>query len=176
MVMASAATTVFRKRQEAIDRLGELVSDYYRTISFGNEEASFHFQHDVRIESSDVILEQWRKNRARDRSWGSTQRGPHRDDYLLKLDGHPAREYASEGQQRGLVLALRFAQVQYFREMLRILPVVLADDIVNELDPRRRAQFWEMLGEEVQVIATGTSLPPGGAWQVFRVDEGVFES
>src|SRR5690625_468153 len=176
MVMAAAAVAVFRKRREALERLGEFVSDYYRVISFGEEEAAFDFRPDLRIESDELILEQWRKSRARDRLWGATQRGPHRDDYLLKLDGHPAREYASEGQQRGLVLALRFAQVQYFREMLRILPVVLADDIVNELDPRRRAQFWEMLGEEVQVIATGTSLPPGGAWQVFRVDEGVFES
>lgn len=174
-VMASAAAAVFRKRQEAIVRLGEFVADYYRTISFGNEEASFHFQPDVRIETSDVILEQWRKNRARDRSWGSTQRGPHRDDYLLKLNARPAREYASEGQQRGLVLSLRFAQVQYFRELLKILPVILADDIVNELDPKRRAQFWGMLGEEVQVLATGTSLPLAGEWQVFKVKQGAFE-
>src|SRR5690625_339174 len=106
-VMAPAAAAVIRKRKEAIVRLGELVDFYYQMISEGKEKAGFRYQPDFRPLSSDEILAQWERNRIRDRNWGSTQRGPHRDDYLLKIDGFSAREFASEGQQRGLVLSLR---------------------------------------------------------------------
>ena len=95
----------------------------------------------------------------RDRDTGTTNRGPHRDDLGLRLQGHAAREFASEGQQRGLVLALRMGLVAWYRKAGGTPPVILADDIVGELDADRKRGFWRMLGEESQLIATGTVFP-----------------
>jgi DNA replication and repair protein RecF len=95
----------------------------------------------------------------RDRETGTTNRGPHRDDLAIALLGHPAREYASEGQQRGLVLALRMGLVDWYRKRGGTPPVILADDIVGELDPLRRRGFWRLLGSASQLIATGTAFP-----------------
>lgn len=173
--MAPVAAEVFQRRTSAIARLAALVREHYLAISSGKEAAELRLRADVDSASGDVYLEQWSRGRARDLLYGSTQRGPHRDDYILQLDGHLAREYASEGQQRGLVLALRLAQVDYFRERLRVVPLLLADDIVNELDPARRESFWCVIGSEAQVIATGTSLPSEGEWQVFEVEQGIFK-
>jgi DNA replication and repair protein RecF len=54
--------------------------------------------------------------------------------------------------------------------------VLLADDVLGELDPARRRRFWAAIDPASQVIATGTSLPDAalGAWQVFEVADGTF--
>ena len=108
---------------------------------------------------------------------GMTQRGPQRDDLEFLLADRPAADVASEGQQRGLVLALRLAQVAYARARTGVRPVLLADDVLGELDPARRRRFWGALDPELQVIATGTALPEDharGRWQVFAVANGTF--
>lgn len=113
------------------------------------------------------------KNRPRDTLLKSTERGPHRDDLDLLLNGRPAKQFASEGQQRCLVIALRLAQAAYFRAKGGVTPVLLCDDVLGELDPERRAKFWASLDGEPQVIATGTSLPAdAAAWQVLPVTGG----
>jgi DNA replication and repair protein RecF len=86
------------------------------------------------------------------------------------------RDYGSEGQQRSLALALRLAQVNYFHERSGVQPIVLADDVLGELDPERRKRFWTAIGSDCQVIATGTGLPDAelGEWQIFKVDSGQF--
>ena len=55
-------------------------------------------------------------------------------------------------------------------------PVLLADDVLGELDPQRRARFWSAIDPESQVIATGTQLPEAdrGVWQVFEAIDGAF--
>jgi len=121
------------------------------------------------------------KNRPRDTLLKSTERGPHRDDLELVLNGRPAKQFASEGQQRCLVIALRLAQAAYFRAKGGVTPVLLCDDVLGELDPVRRERFWASLEGEPQVVATGTSRPadaadpsakPGTGWQVLAVEGG----
>jgi len=111
--------------------------------------------------------------RPRDLLLKSTGRGPHRDDLELTLEGRPARLFASEGQQRCLVLALRLAQAAYFKARAGVEPVLLCDDVLGELDPGRRVRFWASLGDDCQVIATGTAPPEDGvAWQMLTVTAG----
>lgn len=174
VTMAPFAAELSGKRSAAIAALAGMVRRQYSMISGGKEEAELRYRPDVSSKTSEDHLRHWSAGRARDLMQGATQRGPHRDDYLLLLDGQGAREYASEGQQRALVLALRLAQLDFFRDKLRVAPVLLADDIVNELDPARRERFWKAIGEDTQLIATGTSLPGGEGWQVFDVTEGRF--
>jgi len=120
--------------------------------------------------------ERWTRDRPNDLRLRGTLHGPHRDDLTLAVKGAPAREFASEGQQRSLVLALRLAQAAWFQARSQTRPVILADDVLGELDPARRRQFWAALDPAAQVLATGTALPDPelGAWQVFRVDQGTF--
>lgn len=114
----------------------------------------------------------------RDEDSASTNRGPHRDDLDIRLQDHPAREFASEGQQRGLVLSLRMGLVHWHRERGGTPPVILADDIVGELDSSRRQGFWSMLGTDCQIIATGTAFPREDnfhTWTQWKMDQGSLE-
>ena len=107
---------------------------------------------------------------------GTTLVGPHRDDLGFDVRGCDARDFASEGQQRSVTLSLRLGQASWFRRRCGIRPVLLADDVLGELDPARRERFWAALDPESQVIATGTRPPDAslGEWQVFAVAEGAF--
>lgn len=177
-VMATEAAHLARARTEGLAALAAELDAAYCQISPAPESPSLRYAANCEAAATpEAFVALLTKNRERDALLGSTQRGPHRDDFDLLLQGRPAREYASEGQQRGLVLALRFAQAAFLERARSIRPVLLADDIIGELDPVRREGFWRALGAERQVIATGTATPPtdtGRNWQVFTVRGGAF--
>src|SRR5258708_31373454 len=77
---------------------------------------------------------------------GVTVAGPHRDDLDILLDGRPARAAASQGQQRSLVLACKLAEVRHLTTLLGTAPVLLLDDVLSELDARRRERLLPALG------------------------------
>ena len=116
------------------------------------------------------------KNRGRDIVFKNTGTGPHRDDFRFSVCRTAAKDFASEGQQRSLVLALRLAQAAWYHQKSGVRPVLLADDVLGELDPARRLRFWSAIDPASQVIATGTTAPDPalGPWQVFGVADGVF--
>ena len=101
-------------------------------------------------------------------------RGPQRDDFGMLFAGKDASDYASEGQQRLLVLALCLARLQRDTLLAPTPPVILADDVLGELDDTRRRAFWNEVGEKHQVIATGTVPPPSGEWLTYRVSGGSY--
>jgi len=137
------------------------------------ETAALNYSPDTTAASREEFASLLAKARPRDALLKSTERGPHRDDVEFLLSDRPARMFASEGQQRCLVIALRLAQAAYFRAKGGIEPVLLCDDVLGELDPSRRMRFWASMDGEPQVIATGT-IPPEGdyRWQVLQVKAG----
>lgn len=84
--------------------------------------------------------------------------GPHRDDLGLRLHGMPASEFASEGQQRTIAIALKLAQGHLLETRGGKLPVYLLDDIFGELDPARRNALMAHLPAAAQKWITTTTL------------------
>lgn len=99
-----------------------------------------------------VLEERRREEMAR----GLTLVGPQRDDVDLYLDQRPARVFASQGQQRSLVLALKAAEVQHLHRETGEPPLLLLDDVFSELDAGRRRRLLEAVGPRVQVFMTAT--------------------
>lgn len=92
--------------------------------------------------------------------------GPHRDDLMLQLNGLSAAEFASEGQQRTLALALKLAQGALLQHERARVPVYLLDDIFGELDTGRRNALMQALPQGAQKWITTTSMD----WLSDRVD------
>lgn len=174
--LAAAGAAVVRGRAEGVETLATRVGVAYAAIVPGGEAAELVYERDVAAADEAELAGLFAANRERDQLLKSTSRGPHRDDIDLTLDGRSSRDFGSEGQQRSLVLALRLAQLGHFRERAGVRPIVLADDVLGELDAGRRMRFWGAVEPGTQVLATGTAVPAGfaGEGQVFRVDRGTF--
>lgn len=84
--------------------------------------------------------------------------GPHRDDFILTINGLPAADYASEGQQRTIALALKLSQATLLEERHQRAPLLLLDDIFGELDPLRRNALLDSLPAASQRLITTTHL------------------
>ncbi len=175
-VLAPAAADLIAARAAGVQALAATVRTAYTQLCDAIEPAELTYAPDFAEPSAAALLARLESGRGRDLQFRSTMAGPHRDDFRLSVRGAEAKDFASEGQQRSLVLALRLAQAAWFRERSGVRPVLLADDVLGELDATRRRRFWSAIDPESQVIATGTRLPEGEpeSWQVFTVAGGTF--
>jgi DNA replication and repair protein RecF len=107
--------------------------------------------------------------------------GPQRDDVSFSLEGHDLKNYGSQGEQRLAVLLILIGMLEDLEAELGMPPIVLLDDMVAELDRRRRGLLWEFLqGMRAQVFISGTELTADlealcaavPETQVWRVDAG----
>ena len=80
--------------------------------------------------------------------------GPHRDDIEFLLDGHSARTFGSQGQQRTIALAWKLGQIEVVREVTGAKPLLLLDDVMSELDGSRRQALAERVGDIAQTVIT----------------------
>jgi len=128
-------------RRDLIPKLSPLARLAYRRISHDAEELRIEYQPTVKADFA-VELAQCR---ARERSYRTTLIGPHRDDLLLLLNEKSAAQFGSEGQKRTLAIALKMAQAEYLTGIHGSAPVLLIDDVMGELDAKRRAGFLPLL-------------------------------
>src|SRR5205807_9607299 len=131
-------------------------STAYRRISNDAESLSVEYQPSVKSDFETELAQ----SQARERNYRTTLVGPHRDELQLLVDDRPAAQYASEGQKRSLAIALKLAQAEYLSRLHGAPPVLLIDDIMGELDSKRRAGFLPLLEEAErsrgQVFMTAT--------------------
>jgi len=171
--IAARAVTIRAARLAAAEHLGRTLAANYASMAEKDEGPVLKLRPSSTASDAASFVEELRKNRKRDSILGSTQKGPHRDDFAIGLEVGGARDYASDGQQRALCVALRLAQASFYREALATTPVLLADDVLGELDPRREAGFWKTCPEDMQIIATGTEPPKDNAeWRILNVEAG----
>lgn len=118
------------------------------------------------------------ERRELDRMRGTTSVGPHRDDVRVQLEGRPVAEFASQGQTRAIVLALKLAELE-LADSSGIRPLLLLDDVSSELDPERSAQLFDRLGRLAgQCVLTTTAsgfvrLPEAAPRRIVGVERGV---
>lgn len=92
-------------------------------------------------------------------SYGSSLVGPHRHDVKFLFAGNDSRFYCSQGQQRALILALKTAEIVYHHKVHATYPVLLLDDVMSELDVKRRVNLMKFLeGISAQTLITSTDL------------------
>ncbi len=173
--MANYACLIHVERRAGMAALCETLKATYAAFAEGEEGPMLSYLANSQKESAQAYQINWERERTRDRIIGATQSGPHRDDFKLELKVGAAKEYGSDGQQRGLIVALRIAQAQLFYERLKTVPVLLVDDILGELDPKRRKGFWAACPQPFQIIASGTVLPDeSDDWIIYTVEAGSF--
>ena len=158
--LANQADKVIEARRQYIDWVSPEFARVYDSIAGEDSKGTLRYRPSVDVVSENrvgALREMWAVDRARDRQRGFTQRGPHTDDLVFGLRERPARTYASQGQQRAMVLALKIAEIGLLQKRFGRTPVLLLDDVSSELDPDRNARLFDFLDRfEGQVFITTT--------------------
>jgi DNA replication and repair protein RecF len=139
--LVNAGSEIMRLRRELIPKFSPLARLAYRRVAQEAEELRIEYLPSVKSDFS-VELSQ---SHARERSYRSTLIGPHRDELQLLVNERSAAQFGSEGQKRTLAIALKMAQAEYLTGIHGSPPVLLIDDIMGELDARRRGGFVPLL-------------------------------
>ncbi len=101
----------------------------------------------------DLLYEKLMSNIDREMYVGSTLYGPHKDDIEILVNGHDAKTFASQGQQRSIALSMKLSEGEISKEASGSYPVFLLDDVFSELDEKRRKYIMEELCNR-QIIIT----------------------
>lgn len=154
--MIDLGSRIISHRAALLPELGPLAADCYRRVTAAAEELRLEYRPSVQ---GDFFVE-LRKREARERAARMTLIGPHRDELELTLDGQSVANFGSEGQKRSVVIALKMAQAEYLTALHGSPPVLLIDDIMGELDLKRRSGFLPLLHRadqsQGQVFMTAT--------------------
>jgi DNA replication and repair protein RecF len=154
-------------RARLVERLAPLAAVAHREISATQERLELEFSPG----NSNDFERDLADSRPQETRLRQTVVGPHRDDIQILVEAKAANQYASEGQQRTVALALKIAQSRVFRIEENHPPLLLIDDIFGELDPGRRNSLLEHLPAGAQKLVTATTM----LWRVNGVEGPVSE-
>jgi DNA replication and repair protein RecF len=159
----------YQHRRSLFEQIRRRFSEIYATM-IPQEQADIAYQPSWERElgyqlTPDASLDEVRsvfsdaaeQMRAREYERRLTLIGPHRDELVFTINGRDARKYASQGQQRTLVLAWKLAEVQVIEDIGKQSPVLLLDDVMSELDYDRRAALMEYADTRLQTFITTTA-------------------
>ncbi|MEN9975791.1 MAG: replication and repair protein RecF [Verrucomicrobiota bacterium] len=173
-ILADHGTVLMECRARMVEQLAPLAAQAQRQIS--GQEDSLTLQY--LPASGPDLRESMLQARERETRLRQAVVGPHRDELSLRVHARPAADFASEGQQRTLALALKLAQGQLLEARTGQAPIYLMDDIFGELDPSRRNALMAHLPPHAQKWITTTHLgwlrdtPELGAIGRFRISGG----
>lgn len=150
-------------------RFFPVIEQRYRKIADGEEAAVIYaplgdygegegLASKNRDELREVLAEKLAAALPQEMARGRSLVGPHGDKINFQVKGMPAADFASQGQQRSLVLAEKLAEVAMVEEVLHVKPVLLLDDVMSELDGDRRRAILNYINQDVQTFITTTHL------------------
>lgn len=127
----------------------------YQTICSGKEQTDITYESELFERSMDKIL---RDNRDKDRILERTASGIHKDDLNFTIEELPIKKFASQGQQKSFLFALKLAQYHFIRNHSGNTPILLLDDLFDKIDETRMMQIlrWIKENEVGQVFITDT--------------------
>ncbi|HEU5253875.1 MAG TPA: DNA replication and repair protein RecF [Solirubrobacterales bacterium] len=149
--LADAAAPLVAARAEAVDELAPPFAGAAGQL--GLEEARLEYAPRA-AGSAEEIRAGLEQRREQDVRLGRSSWGPHLDELKLSTAGRSLRRFGSQGQQRAALLALLFAEREALRQARRVIPLLLLDDVMSELDPGRRELLVSRLGGGGQVLIT----------------------
>ncbi len=148
--LAKEAAFISEKRRIYTENLSRYVESTVSEMTSGKEKAEISYPYQ---KTYDEYLKLLTENEVRELRAGVTLYGVHKDDLKIELCGNDARAFASQGQQRSIALSMKLAEGEISKEISGEYPVFLFDDIMSELDFKRRDFLLEGIRGK-QVILT----------------------
>lgn len=156
------AVSVIRERYKFISLINEYLSDIYSEIMDVDNCQVKYVSTILWKDDEQEMIQDFNKylneNIDKDVLYGLTLIGPHRDDFKFFIGDKEMGLYASQGQLRAAVLALKLSEIEIFRKNTGDEPILLLDDIFSELDLKKKNRLIKYIIDDVQTIITTTDL------------------
>ena len=163
MQMALVSTRIHRRRSRILNRLLPIASNWQEHLSNSKEKLNILYLPGSKLDSeeserlwSESIERQLLEMRPEEETTGNCRVGPHRDDVQFLVNGVDARRFGSAGQQRTIVLALKLAELELIKKLYGKSPILLLDDVLAELDPKRQLLLLDAVGQKHQCLISAT--------------------
>lgn len=167
-ILVKVGVQLLSHRTIIIQKIGYLFSELYTLITDATEKAaivylpfwiekgseSWVFD---KNEAYDSFEKELFKRKEEERRRQKSLVGPHTDRIEFFLDGRDAVHFASQGQQRSVVLAYKLAELAVIQQTLNQRPILLLDDVMSELDDIRRTSFIDFISDDIQTFITTTN-------------------
>lgn len=159
--LIKSGSIVIAQRREALSVLSGATARANADLTDDGERLALVYRPSVETDDEATVQgigEAMRESMARVRQQevdrGFSLHGPHRDDFRLLINGMDASSYASRGQARTAILALKLAESAFLHDVRQQRPILLLDDVLSELDDRRRRLILENVSQYEQVFIT----------------------
>jgi len=155
-------SSIMKKRKEFIEDFHGILVDTFAQLSGGSEQPGIAYSPTFEYTENNVdVVETLFKKALQDQFTdehriGYSLVGPHRDEFLFKINGLHAKNFASQGQHKTLLVALKFAEFFYLKNRCSETPILLLDDVLGELDEYRCRRLLEAAANTGQVFITST--------------------
>jgi DNA replication and repair protein RecF len=149
------AQYIFEKRSEMIKKLEPIFKESYASISGDRENVNLKY---ISSLFEEELARSLITNREKDLILQRTTKGIHKDDLELEIKGQSLKKFASQGQLKSYLLAMKLAQYEFLKQITNLSPILLLDDIFDKLDEKRVAQLLNLLFEKNfgQIFITDT--------------------
>lgn len=153
--MLEPATLLHESRTVFMEAFRPILQQAYEQISGAAESVDCTYRSKLTEASFGALLEEAAE---KDRFLQRTTVGPHKDDLIFTIEGYPLKRFASQGQLKSFVLAIKLAQYQLLGQQKKTSPILLLDDIFDKLDRQRVQHLLGLLQEQTfgQVFITDT--------------------
>lgn len=157
---AHLQSVILRQRYQFLYDLTELSQSFYEELSNDKTKISIMYKTFVQIDDEEnmkqQILKIYQDNYQRDLLMKTTDKGIHKDDFILMINDKFADEFASQGQKRTILLALKVGIVKLIEKIIQDEPILLLDDVFSELDEERRKTLLKLLPKNIQIFISST--------------------
>lgn len=143
---------IYRKRTTFLSQLNSFLSKICRDLKM--EDIKLSYLASYNLENLEKCFLSKRKT---DLATKTTNIGIHRDDFLIEMNGQSAKEFASEGQGRNIVLAIKLAIMEFYKQSKKDV-ILLLDDVFSSMDQKRINHILEYVKQEPQTLITTTSI------------------
>lgn len=160
--MATHGAHLRAAREDYVARLVEPTREVHALMG-GGESLDLRYEPKDEARRGEELRELFGAGRSAEIARGASLYGPHRDDLRVEIERRDARLFGSQGQQRTAVIALKLATLDVAREERGAPPLLLLDDILSDLDERRRSMLVEVvLDRAAQAVLTCTEASAAG--------------
>ncbi|OPZ94838.1 MAG: DNA replication and repair protein RecF [Firmicutes bacterium ADurb.Bin419] len=160
--LSETGSRIIKSRHEFINRLSSAAEKNHYILSDNNENMKITYMSSVNDnvykdieEIKENFINDLKKLRIIELRRCTTLKGPHRDDYNILINGMDVKSFGSQGQKRTVILSIKLSELQIIKEETGEFPVLLLDDVMSELDNRRREILFDNI-THVQTFITCT--------------------